>query len=98
MLVGSIPTQSVMAALPKKPTMKSLLTPRELETVLLMADGHSDFEIAVELDISKKTVQQHTWAVHRKLGIPFGNGRKANVHITKRALREGLIDLDERVA
>lgn len=98
MLGMSVLSDLIGAAKAAHPSMSDLLTPRQLESAILMANGYSDKEIAKELGISTKTVQQHTWAVHRKLGITSGNGRKANVSLCKRALREGLIDIDERVA
>ncbi len=86
------------APLVKKPTMKSLLSPKEIEVVTMMAGGLENKEIADELYRSVATVQQHIRAVHHKLGLTSTGGRKVSVLLTKRALREGLIDLDERVA
>lgn len=45
------------------------LTPRERETVRLLADGHSNKEAAAVLGISVKTVETHRAAVMRKLGF-----------------------------
>jgi DNA-binding NarL/FixJ family response regulator len=45
-----------------------VLTRRELEVVRLVAEGHSNKEIAYELDISDHTVKFHVNSILRKLG------------------------------
>ncbi len=45
------------------------LTPRELETVQLLANGKSNKEVAAALGISVKTVETHRAAIMRKLGF-----------------------------
>ncbi len=45
------------------------LTRREHQTALLAAAGHPDNAIALELEISVRTVQNHLFRVYRKLGI-----------------------------
>jgi DNA-binding CsgD family transcriptional regulator len=45
------------------------LTRREQQTALLAAASHSDSAIAVELEISVRTVQNHLARVYRKLGV-----------------------------
>jgi DNA-binding NarL/FixJ family response regulator len=47
----------------------SLLTPRELEVLQLLAEGLTADEIAKRLFISKKTVGTHTEHVFTKLGV-----------------------------
>ena len=46
-----------------------VLTPRELQVVQLIAEGHSNKEIAKVLQISLKTVETHRAAVMKKLNL-----------------------------
>ncbi|HKK52298.1 MAG TPA: response regulator transcription factor, partial [Myxococcota bacterium] len=64
----------------------SLLTLREREVLLLIADGLSAKEVAVELSIGIKTVEAHRTSLMRKLGV-----RKAT-ELVRYALRHGLIE------
>ena len=45
------------------------LTPRECETVKLLAEGNSNKQVAAALGISVKTVETHRAAIMRKLGF-----------------------------
>jgi DNA-binding CsgD family transcriptional regulator/tetratricopeptide (TPR) repeat protein len=45
------------------------LTPRQLEVLRLVAEGLSNEQIAVELYLSKKTVEHHISAIYSKLGV-----------------------------
>jgi two-component system NarL family response regulator len=64
------------------------LTPRELGTLRLMADGHSNKEIASALSISERTVKTHLGHLFEKLGV---TSRTEAVRI---ATRRGLVRLD----
>jgi len=46
-----------------------LLTPREIEVLQAMADGHSTARIAVVLGISTGTVRSHVKSLLGKLGL-----------------------------
>ena len=46
------------------------LTPRELAALRLMANGHSNKEIATALEISERTVKTHLGHLFEKLGSP----------------------------
>ena len=48
---------------------RSLLTPREEEILRLLAQGHTDREIAARLYLSRRTVQYHLASVRRKTGM-----------------------------
>jgi DNA-binding NarL/FixJ family response regulator len=61
------------------------LTPRELEVVKLVAEGHTSDEIAELLVISRKTVDRHRANVLEKLGM------RDRVDLTRYAIRRGLI-------
>ena len=63
-----------------------LLTPRELEVLKLIAEGHSSKEIAAMLVISVKTVDQHRTNMLEKLGM------HDRVGLTRYAIRRGLIE------
>ena len=62
------------------------LTPRELEIVKLVAEGHSSDEIAEALVISKKTVDHHRSHILEKLGM------RDRVELTRYAIRRGLVE------
>jgi DNA-binding NarL/FixJ family response regulator len=62
------------------------LTPRELEIVKLIAEGHTSEEIAGMLFISKKTVDRHRANVLEKLGM------RNRVELTRYAIRRGLVE------
>ena len=61
------------------------LTPRELEVVKLVAEGHTSDEIARMLFISRKTVDRHRANILEKLGM------RDRVDLTRYAIRRGLI-------
>jgi DNA-binding NarL/FixJ family response regulator len=61
------------------------LTPRELEVVKLIAEGHTSEEIAARLVISKKTVDRHRANILEKLGM------RNRVELTRYAIRRGLV-------
>jgi DNA-binding NarL/FixJ family response regulator len=67
-------------------TPKDPLTPRELEVVKLIAEGHTSEEIAAQLFISKKTVDRHRANVLEKLGM------RNRVQLTRYAIRRGLVE------
>ena len=64
------------------------LTPRQRETLLLIADGHSTKEIAFRLGVSVKTVETHRALLKERLGIYNVAG------LVRYALRIGLISAD----
>jgi DNA-binding NarL/FixJ family response regulator len=62
------------------------LTPREQEIVKLIAEAHTNEEIAEALVISKKTVERHRANILEKLGM------RDRVELTRYAIRRGLIE------
>jgi DNA-binding NarL/FixJ family response regulator len=48
---------------------ESLLTPREEQVVALVAEGLSNRQIAVELNLSEHTIKKYLFRVFDKLGI-----------------------------
>jgi DNA-binding NarL/FixJ family response regulator len=62
------------------------LTPREQEVVKLIAEAHSNDEIAELLVISKKTVERHRANILEKLGM------HDRVQLTRYAIRRGLVE------
>ncbi len=63
----------------------SVLTPREVEVLTLVAEGRTNQEIANQLVLSVKTVQAHRANVMEKLGL------HDITHLVRFALRHGLI-------
>jgi len=64
------------------------LSERERQVLRLLAEGHSNQEVADTLYISRKTVENHRANIVRKTGI------QGQVGLAKYAARIGLIDLD----
>jgi DNA-binding NarL/FixJ family response regulator len=64
------------------------LTPRELSTLQLMADGKANKEIAHELGISERTVKTHLGHLFEKLGV---TSRTEAIGV---ATRRGLVRLE----
>jgi DNA-binding NarL/FixJ family response regulator len=62
------------------------LTPREQEVVTLVAEAHTNKEIAELLSLSEKTVENHRANAMRKLGM--GD----RVELVRYAIRRGLIE------
>jgi DNA-binding NarL/FixJ family response regulator len=63
-----------------------VLTPREVEVLKLVAEGHSSQEIATILVISIKTVERHRANIIEKLGI------RDRVSLARYAIRQGLVE------
>ena len=63
-----------------------LLTPRELEVLKLVGEGHSSRAIADTLVISIKTVEHHRANILEKLGV------HDRVGLTRYAIRRGLVE------
>lgn len=65
---------------------RTLLTSRELEILRLIADGHSNRQIAQLMFLSIATVKDHLENVYRKLEV------SDRAHAVATALRKGLLD------
>ena len=68
-----------------EPIGGELLTAREEEIVKLVAEAHTNEEIAELLKISKKTVERHRANILEKLGM------RDRVELTRYAIRRGLV-------
>ena len=66
--------------------MRGPLTPRETETVRLIAEGHTSQRIADLLDISPKTVE------HRRANVLEKRDLRDRVGVTRYAIREALVE------
>jgi DNA-binding NarL/FixJ family response regulator len=62
------------------------LTPRELQVVKLIAEAHTNDQIAGVLGISRKTVERHRENLMAKLGM------RDRVELTRYAIRRGLVE------
>jgi DNA-binding NarL/FixJ family response regulator len=62
------------------------LTTRELEVVKLIAEAHTNEQIAALLTISRKTVERHRENILAKLGM------RDRVQLTRYAIRRGLVE------
>lgn len=70
----------------KEPAGRPVLSPRETEVLKLMALGHTNREIAEQLDLSVRTVETHRAHVQQKLNL------SSRPELTRYALANGLID------
>jgi DNA-binding NarL/FixJ family response regulator len=68
-----------------EPARTDPLSPREQEIVKLIAEAHTNDEIAEMLVISKKTVERHRANILEKLGM------SDRVELTRYAIRRGLV-------
>jgi DNA-binding NarL/FixJ family response regulator len=62
------------------------LTPRELDVVMLIAEAHTNKQIAEALHVSEKTVESHRANVLSKLGM------RDRVELVRYAIRRGLVE------
>jgi NarL family two-component system response regulator LiaR len=74
---------------PAQPPTVDPLTEREVEVLRLVAQGHSNQEIAVQLTISEATVRTHVSNILSKLHLA------SRTQAALYALREGLASLDD---
>ena len=68
---------------------KTTLTRRELEILKLVAEGHSNGDVAAALWVTEQTVKFHLSNVFRKLGV------SNRTHATRKAHQLGLVADDE---
>ena len=69
----------------QKEECKEILTPREKEVLLLVAEGMTNKDIAVELSLSESTVKIHIQHVLKKLNL------KGRVQAAVYAMEQGWI-------
>ncbi len=70
---------------PKHTSRPDVLTSREQTILLQLAQGKSNKEVAIELDISVRTVETHRKNIKRKLGISSTAG------LTRYAMEHGML-------
>ncbi|MCX5891912.1 MAG: response regulator transcription factor [Deltaproteobacteria bacterium] len=75
-----VQSRRVVPETPEEP-----LTPREIEIIKLIAEGKSSREIAAELFLSFRTIQNHRTRIMRKLSL------KKNTDLVKYAIQMGFI-------
>ena len=74
-----------LQALPSAHDMRELLSDRELEVVRLVAEGLSNKEISIRLELSDKTVKNHISHILAKMQLT------ARTQVAVHALRAGLV-------
>lgn len=72
----------------RTPTMRESLTPRETDTLRLVAKGFANKEIAAQLGVSEVTIKTHVSSVLSKLDL------QSRTQAALFALKEGLTGLD----
>ena len=65
----ALDTEEAASASPKD-TTASLLSAREVEVLVLVAEGLTNARVAERLYLSPRTVGQHLRSIYRKLGVP----------------------------
>jgi DNA-binding NarL/FixJ family response regulator len=83
-VAGECPLEAQVGTLNGGPDER--LTPREREVVKLIAEAHTNRQIADVLHLSEKTVESHRGNVLRKLGM------RDRVELVRYAIREGLLE------
>jgi DNA-binding NarL/FixJ family response regulator len=71
---------------PARAEESDLLSPREREVLKLVAEAHTNKEIADVLGVSEKTVETHRGNLLRKLGM------RDRVELVRYAIRRGLVE------
>ena len=74
-----------LRAVPTGDEMRALLSDREMQVVKLVAEGLSNKEISVRLDLSDKTVKNHISHILAKLNL------SARTQVAVHALRSGIV-------
>lgn len=82
---GGVYLSSALTTALATPTDAAVLTEREREVLILLAQGDSNKRIARKLDLSVRTVETHRLNLRRKLGIETAAG------LTNYALKRGWI-------
>jgi DNA-binding CsgD family transcriptional regulator len=77
--------QEAAPDLSKDTTVSPLLSAREVEVLVLVAEGMTDPQVAERLYLSPRTVGQHLRSIYRKLGVP------SRAAAATEALQRGLI-------
>ncbi len=83
------PIASFQMTLQSNPPLLSQLTERELQIIIMLANGLERGEIANSLFLSKKTVDGYLLGAFKKLGV------KMEAEAVRMAIQSGLIDTDE---
>ena len=84
-LRGRASAAPVTALAPARTTTRDTLTPREVEILRLIAAGLITREIAEELDVTVKTIENHKQRIFRKLDV------QNQAHAVSIAIRRGLL-------
>ncbi|MFE2566204.1 response regulator transcription factor [Streptomyces mirabilis] len=72
----------------REPTIKELLSPREISVLRFLAAGRSNLAIAQQLHITPASVENVNQNIYRKLDIPKTKYDTPRVHATLRWLQE----------
>lgn len=84
-MIGSFGLVQVLGEVDPSPERPPRLSPRERETLTLLATGYSTAQMAQQMSISKETVRNHVKGVLRGLGA------RSRVEAVAKARRVGLV-------
>jgi DNA-binding NarL/FixJ family response regulator len=83
--IGALVRDYLERAAAGEETPEDPLTPRELEVLKLIAEAHTNDQIAAELGIARRTVERHRANILGKLHM------RDRVELTRYAIRRGLV-------
>jgi DNA-binding NarL/FixJ family response regulator len=83
---GSDVLETLQTASGRRPTATTRLTDRQRQVLQLVAEGHTNKEIATTLNLSVKTAEFHRGQLMRKLGV------HSAAALTQIAVRDGLVN------
>jgi two-component system invasion response regulator UvrY len=87
-IAKDIAQQLALSMLPGQKSIIDSLTKRELLTLMMIAQGHKNNEIAQILNLSPKTVSTYRARLHEKLAV------KSDIEMVHLAMKHGIIDKD----
>ncbi len=86
-VMGRHPRRDEFPALPQVTGDLARLTDQQVQVMRLVAEGHTNGDIARRLDVSEKSVERVVLAIARELGIDAGEGTNRRVLIARAYLR-----------
>ncbi len=87
-IAKDIAQQLALSMLPGQDSIIDSLSKRELQILMMIAQGHKNNEIAETLNISPKTVSTYRKRLHEKLGV------STDIEMLHLAMKHGILDAE----